>query len=39
MAKLLTAHCSLLIVMADEHIKKAEILLEALPYLRRFQGQ
>jgi acetylglutamate kinase len=25
--------------MADEWIKKAEVLLEALPYIRRFQGQ
>jgi acetylglutamate kinase len=25
--------------MTDEYIKKAEVLLEALPYLRRFQGQ
>jgi acetylglutamate kinase len=25
--------------MSDEYIKRAEILLESLPYLRRFQGQ
>ena len=25
--------------MTDEYIKKAEILLEALPYMKRFQGQ
>ena len=25
--------------MTDEYIKKAEVLLEALPYMRRFQGQ
>ena len=25
--------------MTDESIKKAEVLLEALPYMRRFQGQ
>lgn len=25
--------------MSDEYIKKAEVLLEALPYMRRFQGQ